>query len=301
MIGMTGPGRVGTWVSALPAGVRGALWMSISAFLYACLYVVIRRLTDTLPILELVFLRGVMGVILALPWLYRVGPGALATSRLGLYSTRVVMVYFGQVAWFYALANMPLNDATALIFTLPLFSIVLAGLLLRERVGLHQWLATATGFAGALIIIRPGEIGLSLAASAALFTALTYAGGQIATKSLTRTEDSSAIVFYMFALMALVGAVPAALVWTTPSWADLPWLIAFGVLSVPAQHAVTRSFAAAPANVVAPFNFLKLPFVAVIALVWFAELPDPWTWLGGAVIFASTYYIGRRQARAARA
>lgn len=298
---MTGTGRIETWFSALPSGVRGALWMSISAFIYACLYVVIRRLTDTVPIFELVFLRGVMGVALTLPWLYRAGPGALRTSRMGLYTSRVVMVYFGQLAWFYALANLPLSDATALIFTLPLFSVLLAGMLLREQVGIHQWLATVVGFAGALIIIRPGVITFSLAAAAALFTALTYAGGQVATKALTRTEDSNAVVFYMFALMALVGAAPAALVWVTPTWADLPWLLTFGILSVPAQHAVTRAFAAAPANVVVPFNFLKLPFVAAIALIWFSELPDPLTWLGGAVIFASTYYIGRRQARAARA
>ena len=294
-------GAIRTYFDGLPGAVRGALWMSFSAFLYACLYVIIRRLTETVPILELVFLRGVMGMALSAPWLMRAGLGALKTSRGGLYGFRAIVVYVGQMAWFFALATLPLSDATALMFTLPLFSVLLAGLTLGERVGANQWIATAIGFAGALIIIRPGMIEFSIAAGAALFTAFTYAVGQITTKALVRTESANATVFYMFALMAAIALAPAMMVWKTPTWSDLPWILAFGLLSVPAQQGVTRALLAAPANVVVPFNFLKLPFIAVIALIWFAEMPDPWTWVGAAVIFISTYYIGRREARAARA
>jgi drug/metabolite transporter (DMT)-like permease len=283
----------------LPGPVRGALWMSASALLYACIYFIIRRLTDTVPIMELVFLRGLMGMILSLPWVLRVGMAGLKTSKYGLYGLRISFVYLGQLAWFYGLANLPMSDATALMFTLPLFSIVLAGLTLGEKVGIHQWIATVLGFIGALIIIRPGVIEFSLASAAVLFTAFTYAVGQVSTKALVRTEDSNAVVFYMFATMTAVSLVPALYVWETPAWSDWPWLLAFGLLSAPAQQCVTRSFAAAPANVVVPFNFLKLPFVAIIALIALSELPDPWTWVGAVVIFASTYYIGRRAARGA--
>jgi drug/metabolite transporter (DMT)-like permease len=284
----------------LSGAVRGALWMSASALLYAGIYFIIRRLTDTVPIMEMVFLRGLMGMILSLPWLMRAGVVGLKTTKYKLYGLRIGFVYIGQLAWFYGLANLPLSDATALMFTLPLFSIVLAGLTLGEKVGSHQWIATAFGFAGALIIIRPGMIEFSLASAATLFTAFTYAVGQVTTKALVRTENSNAVVFYMFATMTAVALVPALYVWETPAWSDWPWLLAFGLLSAPAQQCVTRSFAAAPANIVVPFNFLKLPFVAIIALIALSEFPDPWTWAGAVVIFASTYYIGRRAARAAR-
>lgn len=282
----------------LPGPARGVLWMSASSVLYACIYFIIRHLTATVPILELVFLRGVMGVILSLPWLIRVGATGLKTNKVRLYGIRISFVYVGQIAWFYGLANLSLSDATALIFTLPLFSIVLAGLALGEKVSAQQWIATFIGFIGVLIIIRPGMIEFSLASAATLFTAFTYAVGQITTKALVRTEESNAVVFYMFATVSVVGLGPAIYVWQTPSLSDLPWLLAFGLLSAPAQHSVTRAFAAAPANIVAPFNFLKLPFVAIIALYAFSELPDLWTWAGAVVIFASSYYIAHRAVRA---
>ena len=144
-------------------------------------------------------------------------------------------------------------------------------------------------------LLRRVEVGI--AAGAALYTALSYSGGNVMTKSLVRTEEPNAIVFYNFALLGVVSVGPALAVWTTPAWGDVSWILVFGVLSVLAQQCITRSFAAAPASVVIPFQFLKLPFVAAIALLWFAERPDPWTWLGALVIFASTYGIARRAAR----
>jgi drug/metabolite transporter (DMT)-like permease len=212
---------------------------------------------------------------------------------------RTVVSYSGMLCWFYALANMPLADATSLMFTLPLFTVLLARMFLGEHVGLDRWAATAIGFCGALIIIRPGFATVGLAAGAALYTALSYAGANAMTKSLVRTEDSNVVVFYNFALLGVIAVGPAIHAWQTPAWSDVSWILVFGVLSLVAQQCITRSFAAAPASVVTPFQFLKLPFVALIALMWFAEEPDPWTWLGALVIFASAYVIVRREARPA--
>ncbi len=283
-------------LAALPGGVRGALWMSAASFFFALVYVVIRRLTETVPIQELVLFRALLGMAFMAPWLMRSGPGALRTARPGMYIWRTLVSYSGMLCWFYALANMPLADATSLMFTLPLFTVLLAATFLGERVGIDRWTATVIGFAGALIIIRPGFVEVGVAAGAALYTALSYAGGSAMTKSLVRTERPNAVVFYTFALLGVVSVGPAIAVWDTPAWEDVSWIVLFGVLSVVATQCITRSFAAAPASVVVPFQFLKLPFVAVIALLWFAEQPDPWTWLGALVIFASSYAIVRREA-----
>ena len=296
---MIGAASIHNRFAALPDVVRGALWMSAASFFFALIYVVIRRLTETVPIMELVLFRALLGMAFMAPWLMRSGLGALRTARWGMYIWRTVVSYSGMLCWFYALSNMPLADATSLMFTLPLFAVLLAAMFLGERVGVDRWMATAIGFAGALIIIRPGFVEVGVAAGAALYTALSYAGGSAMTKSLVRTESSNAVVFYTFALLGVVAVGPAIATWTTPAWDDVSWIILFGVLSAVATQCVTRSFAAAPASVVVPFQFLKLPFVAAIALLWFAEEPDPWTWLGALVIFASSYAIVRREAGAA--
>lgn len=285
--------------AALPDTVRGAFWMSSAALLFALVYVTVRRLSEGLPIAELVLLRALMGIAFMLPWLMRSGMAGLRTGRPGMYVWRTVTAYSGMLCWFYALAEMTLAGATSLMFTMPLFTILLAGMVLQERVGPHRWLATVAGFAGALVIIRPGIIEVGIASLAALYTAMSYAATNIMTKSLTRTESTNAVVFYNFALMAVIAVIPAAIYWKTPVWEDGLWILAFGILSALAQQCVTRAYAAAPASAVSPFNFLKLPFVAVIGFVMFAELPDGWTWAGAALIIASTWYIARIDARRA--
>ena len=287
---------VGRRLDALPAGFRGMLWMSAASFFFAMVYVVIRRLSRSVPIEELVFLRAVMGLAVMTPWLAREGLAALKTVRPGMHVGRTAFSYAGMICWFYALANMPLSDATALMFLLPVFTVLLAATFLRERVGALRWAATLGGFAGALIIIRPGLVEMSLAAAAALYTAFSYAAANAMTKSILRTEGSNAVVFYTFAGLAVASVGPAIASWRTPVWPDVLWILAFGLLSVAATQCVTRALAAAPASVVVPFQFLKLPFVAVVAFLWFAEEPDPWTWAGALVIFASTWAIVRREA-----
>ncbi len=287
---------VGRRLGALPAGFRGMLWMSAASFFFAMAYVVIRRLSQTVPIEDLVFLRAVMGLAVMMPWLAREGLAAIRTAQPGMHVGRTAFTYSGMICWFYALANMPLSDATALMFLLPVFTVLLAACFLRERVDALRWAATLGGFAGALIIIRPGLVEVSLAAAAALYTAFSYAAANAMTKSILRTEGSNAVVFYAFAGLAVASVGPAIVSWQTPAWPDISWILVFGLLSAAAAQCITRALAAAPASVVVPFQFLKLPFVAVVALLWFAEEPDPWTWIGAVVIFASTWAIVRREA-----
>lgn len=294
-------GAIRSRLTALPAGLRGMAWMSAASFFFAMVYVAIRRLSQTVPIEELVLLRAVMGIAVMSPWLLREGLAALKTVQPGMHIGRIAFSYSGMICWFYALANMPLANATSLMFLLPIFTVLLAAAFLGERVGWLRWGATLGGFAGALIIIRPGLVEVSLAAGAALYTALSYAAANTMTKSILGTETPNAVVFYGFAGLAVVSAGPAVAVWQTPAWQDVSWIGVFGLLSAVAAQCITRSLAAAPASVVIPFQFLKLPFVAVVALAWFGEGLDPWTWLGALVIFASTYAIVRREAAGVKA
>ena len=276
--------------------IRGVLWMIAASLLYASSYVSVRELSDTISHYELVLFRMLFGLVFVLPLLMRIGISGLRTTRLRDYWVRAVLVYVGMVCWVYALANLPLAEAMSLIFTVPLFTVPMAALWLKERVGPHRTMAIVAGFCGALVIIRPGFAGLSLPALAVLFTAMIYGGCNVLTRSLTTTEHPDAVVFYMFALVVPLAAVPAAVTWITPTWADGPWIIALGATTAVAQMCFTRSLAAAPMGVVMPFFFLQLPVGASLGFLLYGEAPDRWVWIGAAIICVSGYAIARREA-----
>ena len=280
---------------------RGIGWMVGSSILYALTFATIRELSDKFSVFELSFFRAAIGVLMLTPWLLRAGPGALRTTRARLYLLRAVVSYTGMVCWFFGLANLPLADATALMFTAPFFSVIFLSIWLGETVGRQRWMAVIAGFAGALIVVRPGFAEFSLAMGALLYTAVAYGGSNAATRALAITEDPNRVVFYMFALMVPLSLGPAVAKWTTPGWIDVPLILAFGVLSVLSMVCLTRSLAAAPAAIVMPFVYLQLPLVAVIGFILYGEVPGPTVWVGGGVICAAGYYIARAERRRARA
>lgn len=279
------------------ATLRGVLWMAAACLFYSFIYITVRKLTAEYAVAQVVLFRSVLGGTIMFFWLLPFGLRVLRTKRMGLYVVRVAIAYTGTLAWMYGIAGMPLADANALLFLMPLFAIIFAAVLLREKVSSDNWIATAVGFAGALIIIRPGMVGLGLPALATIWAACSFSLALVMTKSLTRTENPNAIVFYLYALMIPFAAGPAALEWQPISMSSAPWLAMLGVLTVGAQQCSTRAFVAAPANVVAPIHYLQLPLIAVLAYFIFDQSVDVWTWVGAAVICGSTYYVTRRSSR----
>ena len=285
----------------LPGSVRGVLWMMISNLFYALIYVVVRGLSESFSVNQIVFFRAILGSMFMLPWLFAAGIGALYTRRISTYLWRMLFSYVGAVAWMYSIAGMPLADANALMFTMPLFTVVLAAVWLAERPGLHRITATIVGFAGALIILRPGIVEVSAPALAALFAAAMFSGALIGSKMLTATENPNAMVFYLYTLMIPPAAIGAAFGWTNPVIADLPLLTALGICTVGAQQCQTRAFRAAPASLVVVINYVQLPLIALFGWLFFSQSTDIWTWAGAAVICTSTYYVSYREGRQNRA
>ena len=278
--------------------MRAVAWMTASSVSYAFTYVTVRELSVAFSVYEISFFRALLGMLVMLPWLMRAGLGALHTRRWRLYIFRAVISYLGMLCWFYGLANMNLADATAIMFTAPLLSLLFLSLVIKEHVGAARWAAILCGFAGALIIIRPGVAEVSLAAAALAWTAVAYGASNAATRMLASTENANAVVFLMFAMMVPLSLGPAAAQWITPGWADLPMILAFGVLSLISMQTLTRSLAAAPAAVSMPLFYLQLPFVAVLGFAFYGQTSDLWTWVGGTVICASGYYVVLRESRA---
>jgi drug/metabolite transporter (DMT)-like permease len=183
--------------AGLSASLRGALWMCAAATAFALMITLVRHLTDGLHPLQVVFFRTAFGLLAMLPWLLRQGLGVLRTGRFRLHLLRALIGIFAMVGWFTTLSLMPLAEATALSFTAPIFTSVLAGLILGEAMRLRRWSATALGFLGALIIVRPGFAAIDPAALLAVITAAIWASSTILIKIMARTESAGAITTYM--------------------------------------------------------------------------------------------------------
>jgi drug/metabolite transporter (DMT)-like permease len=286
--------------AGLPAPVRGALWMAAASVAFATMIILVRELTTTFDPLQVVFFRNAFGLIAMLPWLMGHGLGALRTRRLGLHALRATMGIVSMICWFTALSLMPLAQATALSFTAPIFTSVLAVIILGEVMRLRRWTATAVGLLGTLLIVRPGYGSFEPAALLALASAVLGACSPIFVKIMARTESTGAIVTYMVLFMTPLSLGPALLVWQTPDLAQLGFAALLGLAGTLGHLCLTRALANADATVVVPFDYLRLPAVALIAYLVFAEVPTLWTWIGGAIIAASSLYITLREAKLKR-
>jgi drug/metabolite transporter (DMT)-like permease len=160
--------------AGLPASLRGVLWMGTAATAFALMITLVRQLTDGLHPLQVVFFRTAFGLAAMLPWLLRQGFGVLRTKHLRRHLLRALIAVLAMVGWFTTLSLMPLAEATALSFTSPLFTSVLAVLVLGEVMRPRRWIAVAIGFLGALIIVRPGFAAIQPAALLAIGTAAIW-------------------------------------------------------------------------------------------------------------------------------
>ena len=283
------------WYGRLNAPLRGAALMIGACAGFAAMMAIVRLVSAQVHPFEAAFFRNLFGMLLMLPWLLRVGPGPLRTGRPSMHLARAVLGLGAMLLLFTALSLLPLAEVTALSFTAPLFATLGAALLLRERVGLRRWLATFAGFAGALIILRPGVESFGVPALIALSSAAAIAAAQLTVKSLSRTEHPNAIVLIMGLLMTPMSLFPALFVWTWPDTATLLWLLLMGLVATMGQVLLVRALAAADASLVMPFDFSRLIFTSALGYLTFGEVPDGWTWAGGAIVVAATVYIARRE------
>lgn len=284
-----------------PLTGRGVAFMLGSVVCFALMAVTIRLASEQLHAFQIAFFRNLFGLAFTLPLIWRAGFGLLRTDRLRLYALRCVTGLCAMLTGFWALIHLPLAQAVALSYTTPLFVTILAVFVLGEVVRARRWSAVAIGFIGVIVIVRPNAEGLQFAALVALASSALSASSAISIKFLSRTEPPDAIVIWMVLIMTPMSLVPALPVWQWPTpdvWALAIVTGGFGTLG---HMCLTRAFRLADVSALQPLNFLQLPIVAFLAWLLFAETIDLWTAVGASVIFSSTIYIARREARLNRA
>ncbi len=280
--------------------VQAALLMVLGAVCVAIQNGMIRVVSADVHAFEVVFFRNLFGLFAMLPFMGGLRLEMFRARRPGRLLLMSVGHVAGMICYFVAIAYLPLAEVIALAFSKPLFATVGAALVLHEVVRGRRWAAVGLGLAGVLIVLRPGAAAISPFAGLVLLGALLAAVVTLMIKRLTLTERVPTIVWYQ-ALFATLLSLPLALLhWRTPDLSGWLLLIAIGGFGTLSWLTLTRSVHLAEASAVVPFEFLRLPFGALVAYLWFAEVPSLWTWLGGGLIFASTIYIAQREARLAR-
>ncbi len=276
---------------------RAAAWMAVTLISFVAMAVAVRELSSPMGTFEIMFFRSLVGLAVVLPIVLTLGWDSVRSGRLGLHAARNIFHFGGQGAWIYGLTLLPLAEVTAIEFTTPIWLAILAVVFLRERLDRGRLVAIVLGFTGILVILWPGIEAVQPGALVVLAGALGFASTHIFTKKLTATESPLAILFYMSVVQLPLGLVPALFAWVPPTLADAPWLVILGVSALTAHYGLIRAFRLADATVAIPMDFLRLPLVAVVGFLLYAEQFE-FAVLGGAVlIFAGNYYNIRRQSR----
>lgn len=277
--------------------MRGALWMCLSALAFTVMTSCVKELAQHgYSESQMVFFRCAAGLVLLAPVVLRAGPGVWATSRPWPMLRRCVGSAIGLLLGFYAFANMPLASAQSLSFARTLFVVVLAILLLKERVGPWRRGALVVGFAGILVMLRPTELQLNLAALAALTSALLIAYSVVTIKELSRDHSTLTLVVWMNAVTTIIGLPFAFFSWRTPGLEDGLIFALLAVAGVIAQTSFTRGMAEGDASYMALMDYVRLPLAAAAGLLLFHEVLDLWTIFGAIIVIGSTIFITLREA-----
>ena len=276
----------------MPNNLKAALWMLGAIASFSAMAVAGRAVSHALDTFEIMTYRSLVGIGVLWVILTLTGQWRRVTRRsLGTHVVRNAAHFTGQNLWFYAVTAIPLAQVFALEFTSPIWVVLLSPLILGEPLTRLRLMSVLAGFVGILIVARPSpdtiSPGLIAAASSAVFFALSV----MYTRLLTRTETVLCIMFWLTLMQAVFGIIFSA--WdgdmVAPSAQILPWLVLIGLAGLLAHYCLTSALAIAPATVVVPIDFVRLPTIAIVGMLLYGEALDAWVFIGAAVIFAANY------------
>ena len=270
--------------------------MVVAVVAWSTMMILVRALSAEYTSFQILFVRTVVALFLLAPLLREPGLRILKTRRLPIHLMRAVFAYFGMLGLFIGIGEIPLVDVVSLSFTQPIFIVMLAAILLGEKFGGARLAATLGGFAGVLILLRPGFNEIGFGAAVVLGGAISYACSNMCIKKLTSTESVGSTTLWVNILMCPLAGIPAVVYWVSPTTIDIVLLVGVGITGTAGIWFITRAYGAAEMSAVVPFDFLRLPIVGAAGWLLFSETTDIWTVAGAVVIFTSTYLLARSEA-----
>ena len=270
----------------------------MSIVLFSIMIIFIRKASENLHILEVVFFRNLLAFFVMLPILKSTGLVAIKMNNTKLFFVRGFFGAIGMLAGFTCLTLIPLAQATAISFAQPIFITIGATIFLGEIIKVRRIVAIVIGFIGMLIIVQPGVNSFSFGIMLAIIAALAHSLNALIVKKLTLTETSQAIITWMVIILIPITLIPALVVWEWPSFETWLYLWGIAIVGSLAHFLWTKSCSMADITSLQPIEFIKLPIIALFGWMIFSEIPGTWTWVGGLIIFISTIYISHREAKA---
>lgn len=273
--------------------------MIVSCIAFGSMWVLIRYASRDVHAFEIVFFRNIIGTLVLLPMMLR-NKGLMRLGRMRANLRRATSGFIATTGTFYAVAHAPLATALSINYTAPLFATVGAVLFLGEKIHARRVAALVAGFAGMLIVVRPGALPMTAGVLAAMISAVSTAFSIIAIRQLVATDDSRSVAAWTFILMTPPSLAVALTVWEWPPVQVWPLLAAIGCVAAVGQLSMNRAFALAEASAIMPYDFVRFGLVTVAGIALFGERLDALTIVGGIVIFAATVYLAVRERQVAR-
>lgn len=277
--------------SRTPQVLRAAAWMSGALASFTLIAVAGREAARDASTGTIMFFRSwfALAVLLVVVVISRKGLAQFRTTQIGTHGLRSVIHFGAQYSWLYALPLIPLAELFAIEFTAPLWTALMAPMLLGERLTRLRTAALALGFAGTLIVVRPGGAEIGEGTLFALFAAIGFSVHYVITKKLMRYDSAFTVIFYMTLLQTVLASVLLAAAAEMPDWITAGWIFVIAVCGLTAHFSIARAFALADAVIVVPMDFLRLPLIALVGVALYAEPLNPWVLAGGALVILANF------------
>lgn len=250
----------------------------------------VKELSQSLRPPEIIFFRSLVSLLIVTPIIFFSGFEKISSKKISKHLTRNIAHFFGQYGWIYGVAFIPLAEVFALEFTVPIWTAIIATILLKENITRARIFGIFFGILGVFVILRPGIEIVQLASLAVLAGAISYGLSHTLTKSLVQSDTPISIVFYMALFQLPMGLVLSLQGWVMPSGIMWLWIILIGATALSAHYCMAKAMTFADAMVVVPMDFLRLPLIMVVGLVFYSEQIE-WFVLAGAILMLTGNFI----------
>lgn len=282
-------------ISSQTNALRGIAWMLATMLMFSCINATAKILTQTLPVLEVVWARYFFQMLLLMLLLRHRLPRVVVTANLKLQIARSLLLLATTALFFTGLASIPMAEATSVMFVAPILVTALSLPILGEQVGPRRWVGVAIGFVGALIIIRPGLGVMQPAILFPLGAACFHALYQLSTRVLSRTDSTMTTLVYSASTGAVIMSIAVPFFWIMPTPFEMVLMVVLGLFATLGHFCMIKAFEVAPPAIVAPFHYTNLLWATLFGYILFTDLPDIWTVTGALIIAASGLYIFHRE------